>query len=82
MSQNTYPKYAKYSRAQQKKKPSIYERLSTFGQNAKRIIKTANKPNRKDYFTVFKICVIGIVLLGVVSYVIQLIFSVAIPIGR
>lgn len=82
MSKNNYPKYAKYSRAQQKKKPSIYERLALFWQNTKRIIKTANKPNRKDYFTVFKICIIGLVLLGAVSYVIQLIFSVAVPIGR
>lgn len=40
-------------------------------------MKIANKPSRKDYFLVFKICAIGLLILGAVSYVIQLIFSVA-----
>ncbi|MFX1357746.1 MAG: protein translocase SEC61 complex subunit gamma [Promethearchaeota archaeon] len=73
---NNYPKYDKYSKFEQKKKPSLYERIGNFFQNTKRIIKVANKPGRKDYFLVFKICAIGIVLLGVVSYVIQLIFTI------
>ncbi len=79
---NNYPKYAKYAKSQKRKKLTIYERLLTFSQNTKRIVKTANKPSRKEYFMVFKICLIGIVLLGAVSYVIQLIFSVAFPIGK
>lgn len=73
---NKYPKYDKYSQFELKKKPSLYERIGNFFQNTKRIIKVANKPGRKDYFLVFKICAIGIVLLGVVSYVIQLIFTI------
>ncbi|MFX1346771.1 MAG: protein translocase SEC61 complex subunit gamma [Promethearchaeota archaeon] len=77
---SSYPKYEKYSKLDQKKKPGLYERLSLFYQNAKRILKIANKPNRKDYFLVFKICGIGILLLGAVSFVIQLIFNVALPI--
>jgi len=39
-------------------------------------MKIANKPTRKDYFLVFKICAIGIVVLGALSYVIQLIFTI------
>jgi len=70
-----YPKYDKYNKTNKKKKPGYYERLVRFFQNSKRIIKIANKPKRKDYFLVFKICAIGIVLLGAISYVIQLIFS-------
>ncbi|MFW9940690.1 MAG: protein translocase SEC61 complex subunit gamma [Candidatus Thorarchaeota archaeon] len=77
---SSYPKYEKYSKLDQKKKPGLYERLSLFYQNAKRILKIANKPNRKDYFLVFKICGIGILLLGAVSFVIQLIFNVVLPI--
>ncbi len=73
-----YPKYEKYVKTDKQKKPTLYQRLNIFFQNTKRIIKIANKPKRKDYFVVFKICIIGIVLLGVVSYIIQLIFSVAI----
>lgn len=74
-----YPKYAKY---QQKKKENYYERFVGFLKNAKRILKIANKPSKKEYFMVFKICAIGLVVLGVLSYVIQLIFSVAIPLGK
>ena len=77
---SNYPKYEKYTSNNKQKKPGLYERLTTFFQNSKRIIKIANKPKRKDYFLVFKICLIGTVLLGVVSYIIQLIFAVAMPI--
>ena len=76
-----YPKYEKYSKYQQKKKESLYVRLVAFLKNAKRILKIANKPDRKEYWLVFKICGIGLVVLGVLSYIIQLIFSVAIPLG-
>lgn len=77
-----YPKYEKYSKYQQKKKDSIYKRLMYFLKNSKRILKIANKPDRKEYWLVFKICGIGLVVLGVLSYVIQLLFSVAIPLGK
>ncbi|MFX1302342.1 MAG: protein translocase SEC61 complex subunit gamma [Promethearchaeota archaeon] len=76
-----YPKYEKYAKKSKKEKPGLYGRLAFFFQNSKRILKIANKPKRKDYFLVFKICAIGIVLLGVVSYIIQLIFSF-IPLGK
>jgi protein transport protein SEC61 subunit gamma-like protein len=79
---SNYPKYDKYSRLESKKKPNLYERLALFFKNSKRIIKVSNKPDRKNYFLVFKICAIGLVLLGAISYVLQLIFSVAIPFGR
>jgi len=78
---SNYPKYENYTKSTKQKKPGIYERLALFVQNSKRIIKIANKPTKKDYFLVFKICAIGIVILGALSYVIQLIFSVAMPIG-
>ncbi|MFW9829000.1 MAG: protein translocase SEC61 complex subunit gamma [Candidatus Thorarchaeota archaeon] len=76
-----YPKYEKYAKSDKKKKLSLYERFTIFFQNSRRIIAIASKPKRKDYFLVFKICGIGILVLGVLSYIIQLIFSVAIPFG-
>jgi len=60
----------------------MYSRLMYFLKNSKRILKIANKPDRKEYWLVFKICGIGLVVLGVLSYVIQLLFSVAIPLGK
>lgn len=72
---NNYPKYEKYEKYDKGKKLTLYERLGVFFQNTRRIIKIANKPNRKDYLLVFKICAIGILILGVISYVIQLIWT-------
>ena len=70
---NNYPKYEQFQKVG--KKLTLYERIGVFFQNTKRIIKIANKPGRKDYFLVFKICAIGILVLGVLSYVIQLIWT-------
>jgi protein translocase SEC61 complex gamma subunit len=76
---SSYPKYEKYSINEKQKKLSLYERLVTFFQNTKRIIKIANKPKRKEYFLVFKICAIGLLVLGVLSLIIQWIFTIAVP---
>ncbi len=76
MSINQYPKYDQYSKYDKKGKLSLYERIGVFFQNSKRIIKIANKPGRKEYFLVFKICAIGILVLEALSYVIQLIWTV------
>jgi len=72
---NNYPKYEKYAKYEKGKKLSLWERIGMFFQNSRRIMKIANKPGRKDYFLVFKICAIGILVLGVLSYVIQLIWT-------
>ncbi|MBN1803293.1 MAG: protein translocase SEC61 complex subunit gamma [Candidatus Lokiarchaeota archaeon] len=72
---SNYPKYDKYDKYKQKKKLSRSERIRAFIQNTKRVLKVATKPSRKEFMTVLKICMIGIVLLGAVSYVLQLIFS-------
>ena len=73
---NNYPKYEKYSKYDKSKKLNVYERLGVFFQNTKRIIKIANKPNRKEYLLIFKICAIGLGLLGAISFVIQLIWTI------
>jgi len=58
-----------------KSESSIKERINSFLQSTKRIIKVATKPSKKDYWLVTKICLIGMVLLGAISYVIQLVFT-------
>jgi protein translocase SEC61 complex gamma subunit len=73
---NNYPHYDKYSKYDKGKKLSLYERLGVFFQNTKRIMKIANKPDRKEYLLIFKICAIGLLVLGVLSYVIQLIWTI------
>ncbi len=54
---------------------SIRGHIRSFLQSTKRIIKVATKPSTKDYWLVTKICLIGMVILGAISYVIQLLFS-------
>lgn len=75
----SYPKYEKY-RKDKKKKRTFYQKIVDLVQGMKRVIKTANKPGREDYLTVFKIVIIGLLILGGISYIIQLILSV-VPIG-
>ena len=77
-----YPKYERYSSYDKKKKAGYYERLVNLFKNIKRILVIANKPSRKEYWMVTKIILIGITLLGALSYVIQLIFTVVLPLGR
>ncbi len=72
---SNYPKYDKYDKYKKKKKLSYGERFKNFIQNTKRVLKVATKPSRKEFMTVLKICIIGIVILGAVSYVMQLIFG-------
>ncbi|MHA1688819.1 MAG: protein translocase SEC61 complex subunit gamma [Promethearchaeota archaeon] len=78
----SYPKYEKLQKGKQKKEEGYYDRFMNFLKSSRRVLKIANKPNNKEYFLVFKICAIGIVILGALSYIIQLIFSVALPIGK
>ena len=73
---NSYPKYEKYEKYKESTKPGIGERIKGFYSDVKRVLKIANKPDRKEYFMTFKICIIGLVILGALSYVLQLIFSV------
>jgi len=69
-----YPHYEKYSKNDKRK--TFYEKIGVFFQNTKRIMKIANKPDRKEYFLIFKICGIGLLVLGALSYVIQLIWTI------
>ena len=77
----SYPKYEKYSKYVKKHKESYYDRLIKLFKNIKRILIIANKPSRKEYWMVAKIILVGITNLGALFYVIQLIFTVVLPLG-
>jgi protein transport protein SEC61 subunit gamma-like protein len=40
----------------------------------RRIIQVATKPDREEYMTLLKITLIGLVLVGVIAFVVRLIF--------
>ncbi len=54
-------------------------RLQMFFLNIRRILKISTKPSRKEYFTLIKVCLIGLGILGLLSYIVQLIASVISP---
>ena len=47
--------------------------LQKFFLNSRRILKISVKPTRKMYFSILKVCLIGITIVGALSYIIQLI---------
>ncbi len=51
-------------------------KLQKFFLNSKRILKISVKPTRKMYFSILKVCLIGITIVGGLSYLIQLISNV------
>jgi protein translocase SEC61 complex gamma subunit len=51
-------------------------KFETFILNSKRVFATATKPTRKEYNQVLKICLIGMAIIGGLSYIVQLIFSI------
>jgi protein translocase SEC61 complex gamma subunit len=55
---------------------SIKIRIKKFLSSTKRIIKVASKPTRKEYWLVTKICLVGMLILGGLSYVVQLIAAI------
>jgi protein translocase SEC61 complex gamma subunit len=51
-------------------------RLQKFFLNSRRILKISIKPTRKMYFSILKVCLIGILIIGALSYIIQLIANI------
>jgi protein transport protein SEC61 subunit gamma-like protein len=47
-----------------------------FIQNARRVLRLAKKPERKEVWLTSKVCAIGIILIGAFAFVIHLIFIV------
>jgi protein transport protein SEC61 subunit gamma and related proteins len=47
-----------------------------FIQNARRVLKLAKKPERKEIWLTAKVCALGIALIGAFAFVIHLIFIV------
>ncbi|MHA1765314.1 MAG: protein translocase SEC61 complex subunit gamma, partial [Promethearchaeota archaeon] len=46
-------------------------RLQRFFLNSKRILKISVKPTKKIYLSILKVCLIGIAIIGGLSYLIQ-----------
>jgi protein transport protein SEC61 subunit gamma and related proteins len=54
-------------------------KLQTFWLNSRRIFAISTKPTRKQFFAMMKICLVGLAIIGGLSFVVQLITSVVSP---
>ncbi|MFX1562276.1 MAG: protein translocase SEC61 complex subunit gamma [Promethearchaeota archaeon] len=50
--------------------------VATFWENTKRIVKLAKKPTRSEMWMQLKISLLGLFVIGLVGFIIRLIFSV------
>ncbi len=50
--------------------------LKHFTKQSKRVLKVSTKPDRKEYLTVAKVTLIGIVVIGVIAYIIRSISTI------
>ena len=49
--------------------------IKLFWQNTKRVMKLARKPTLKEFRMITRICVLGVVVIGFIGYVIQMLFQ-------
>lgn len=59
--------------------PDVMNKFQTFMLNTKRIFAIATKPSRKEYMQAFKICSVAILVVGLISFIIQVIASIVQP---
>jgi len=52
---------------------SFNESINRFFKECKRVLRVAKKPNKEEYFNFSKVTALGIIILGVIGFVIVLI---------
>jgi len=55
---------------------SFQESIGRFYKECKRVLKVAKKPTREEYVNFSKVTAIGIAIIGVIGFVIVLIFQI------
>lgn len=57
--------------------PDFREWIARFFESSKRIYIVSKKPDSKEYSTMAKVTGIGIILVGIIGYIVTLIFALA-----
>ena len=52
---------------------NVQERLDKFVKDSKRVLKVARKPDKDEYFDFAKVTTLGIIVIGLIGFVIYLI---------
>ena len=54
-------------------KPTLIMKLKRFGKECVRVLKVTKKPNRDEFKTIVKVSGLGIIIIGLVGFIIQII---------
>ncbi|RBQ23413.1 Protein translocase subunit SecE [Candidatus Methanobinarius endosymbioticus] len=54
---------------------SVQESVNRFFKECKRVLRVSKKPNREEYLNFSKVTAIGIAILGVIGFIIALVFQ-------
>jgi protein transport protein SEC61 subunit gamma-like protein len=63
---------------EQEIKPGLGQKLKSGGKEYLRVLKITSKPSRSEFKNIFKITGIGILIIGFIGFVIQMIYQVLI----
>ncbi len=62
----------------EEQKPTVWFRIKRFGIECLRVLKVTKKPTKEEFKTIVKVSGLGIILIGLIGFVIQLIRQVLI----
>ena len=58
---------------QQEEKPSIQQKVKRFGKECWRVLRVTKKPTKEEYKTIVKVSGLGILIIGLIGFLIQMI---------
>ena len=58
---------------EQEEKPSIPKKMKRFGKECWRVLRITKKPTKEEYKTIVKVSGLGILIIGLIGFVIQMI---------
>jgi len=57
---------------QEEEKPNLFTRFKSFVKESKRVFRITKKPNMKEFKVIVKVTAIGIILIGILGFLIQM----------
>ena len=57
-------------------KPTLFEKFKRFCKECLRVLKVTKKPNKEEFKTIVKVSGLGIIIIGLVGFIIQIVKQV------
>lgn len=57
---------------EQEEKPTVLRKMKRFGKECLRVLKVTKKPNKEEYKTIVKVSGLGILIIGLIGFLIQM----------